>query len=110
MLYGTFSFQDAPTDPREIMNCYTPEQTPVLSTLARQFAEGLLDPLGQFILRVGPCPLAAWLQRDEHIGQFDPCAESSVWRLAVNRSLWLARCRWGESITNPSPRPKIPVR
>ena len=38
MLYGTFSFQDAPTDPREIMNCYTPEQTPVLSTLARQFA------------------------------------------------------------------------
>lgn len=38
MLYGTYSFHDAPTDPRAIMNCYTPEQTPVLSTLARQFA------------------------------------------------------------------------
>jgi phospholipase C len=38
MLYGSYSFQDAPTDPREIMTCYTPEQTPVLSALARQFA------------------------------------------------------------------------
>lgn len=38
MLYGTYSFGDAPSDPRRIMTCYTPEQTPVLSTLARQFA------------------------------------------------------------------------
>ena len=38
MLYGTFAYGDAPTDPRRIMTCYTPEQTPVLSTLARQFA------------------------------------------------------------------------
>ncbi len=38
MLYGTYSFQDAPTDPREIMTCYTPDQTPVLSTLAKEFA------------------------------------------------------------------------
>ena len=38
MLFGTYSFQDAPTDPREIMTCYAPEQTPVLTTLAKQFA------------------------------------------------------------------------
>lgn len=38
MKYGTYSFQDAPTDPREIMTCYTPKQTPVISTLAREFA------------------------------------------------------------------------
>jgi phospholipase C len=38
MLNGTYTFGDAPTDPREIMNCYTPKQTPVLSTLAKKFA------------------------------------------------------------------------
>lgn len=38
LLYNTYSFGEAPTDPREIMICYTPEQTPVLSTLAKQFA------------------------------------------------------------------------
>ncbi|WP_395377371.1 alkaline phosphatase family protein [Marinicella sp. W31] len=37
-LYGTYSFGDSPTDPRSIMACYTYEQTPVLSTLATQFA------------------------------------------------------------------------
>lgn len=38
MLYGAFSFGDDPTNPRSIMKCYTPEQTPVLSELARSFA------------------------------------------------------------------------
>ncbi|HEY0458558.1 MAG TPA: alkaline phosphatase family protein [Pyrinomonadaceae bacterium] len=38
MLYGTFAYGDAPTDARKIMTCYTPAQTPVLSTLARAFA------------------------------------------------------------------------
>jgi len=38
MLYGTYGFGDAPTDPREIMTCYTPEQLPVLSKLAREYA------------------------------------------------------------------------
>lgn len=38
MLFGTFTYHDAPTDPREIMNCYQPKQVPVLSTLAKQFA------------------------------------------------------------------------
>lgn len=38
MLYGTYAFGDAPTDPRSIMTTYTPDQVPVLSTLARQFA------------------------------------------------------------------------
>lgn len=38
MLYGAFSFGDDPTNPRAIMKCYTPEQTPVLSELARSFA------------------------------------------------------------------------
>lgn len=38
MLYGTLTYGDAPTDPRKIMTCYTPQQTPVLSTLARTFA------------------------------------------------------------------------
>lgn len=38
MLYGTYSFGDTPTDPRSIMSCYTAEQTPVLSGLAKGFA------------------------------------------------------------------------
>lgn len=38
MLYGTYAFGDPPTDPRAIMTCYTPEQVPVLSSLAREFA------------------------------------------------------------------------
>jgi len=38
MLYGAFSFGDDPTNPRDIMKCYTPEQTPVLSELAKSFA------------------------------------------------------------------------
>lgn len=38
MLYGSYSFGDDPTNPRAIMKCYTPEQTPVLSALARNFA------------------------------------------------------------------------
>jgi phospholipase C len=38
MLYGAFSFGDDPTNPRSIMKCYTPEQTPVLSELAKGFA------------------------------------------------------------------------
>ncbi|HLF25519.1 MAG TPA: alkaline phosphatase family protein [Anaerolineae bacterium] len=38
MLYATLIFGEKPTDPREIMTCYTPEQTPVLSRLAREFA------------------------------------------------------------------------
>jgi len=38
MLYGAYAFQGTPTDPREIMNCFTPEQTPVLSTLAKKYA------------------------------------------------------------------------
>lgn len=38
MLYGTLTYGDAPTDPRKIMTCYTPQQNPVLSTLARAFA------------------------------------------------------------------------
>lgn len=38
MLFGTYSFQDAPTDPREIITCFTPDQTPVLSALAKEFA------------------------------------------------------------------------
>jgi phospholipase C len=38
MLYGTYSFGDPPGDPRTIMTCYTPAQTPVLSALARGFA------------------------------------------------------------------------
>jgi phospholipase C len=37
-LFNTYSFGEAPSDPREIMICYTPDQVPVLSTLARQFA------------------------------------------------------------------------
>jgi phospholipase C len=37
-LFNTYTYGEPPTDPREIMICYTPEQTPVLSTLARQFA------------------------------------------------------------------------
>jgi phospholipase C len=38
MLYGTYSFGDDPGNPRSIMTCYTPQQTPVLSALARGFA------------------------------------------------------------------------
>ncbi len=38
MLNGTYTYQDTPTDPRKIMTCYTPAQTPVLSTLARRYA------------------------------------------------------------------------
>ncbi len=38
MLYGTLTYGDAPTNPRDIMKCYTPQQTPVLSELARSFA------------------------------------------------------------------------
>jgi phospholipase C len=38
MLYATYFWGDPPTDPRSIMTCYTPEQVPVLSTLAREFA------------------------------------------------------------------------
>ena len=38
MLYGTYAFGDAPTDPRAIMKCFTPDQTPVLSSLAKGFA------------------------------------------------------------------------
>jgi phospholipase C len=38
MLYGTYSFGDAPTDPRAIMKCFTAQQTPVLSQLAKSFA------------------------------------------------------------------------
>lgn len=38
MLYGTLTYGDAPTNPREIMITYTPEQVPVLSALARGFA------------------------------------------------------------------------
>jgi len=38
MLYGTYSFGDDPGNPRSLMKCYTPEQTPVLSELARSFA------------------------------------------------------------------------
>lgn len=38
MLYGTYSYGDEPGNPRWIMKCYTPEQTPVLSALARSFA------------------------------------------------------------------------
>jgi phospholipase C len=38
MLYGAYSFGDTPSNPRSIMKCYTPEQTPVLSALARGFA------------------------------------------------------------------------
>ena len=38
MLFSAYTYQDKPADPRQIMTCYTPEQTPVLSTLARDFA------------------------------------------------------------------------
>ena len=38
MLYGPYSFGDEPGNPRSIMKCYTPQQTPVLSELARSFA------------------------------------------------------------------------
>lgn len=38
MLYGTFSFGDAPTDPRKIMTTYTTRQLPVLSKLAKNYA------------------------------------------------------------------------
>ena len=37
-LFNSYAWGGAPTDPREIMITYTPQQVPVLSTLARQFA------------------------------------------------------------------------
>lgn len=37
-LFNTYTFGEAPADPRDIMITYTPEQTPVLSELARQYA------------------------------------------------------------------------
>ncbi len=37
MLYGTYSFGDAPTDPRDIMAAYTTDPLPVLSGLAKSF-------------------------------------------------------------------------
>ena len=38
MLYGTLTYHDAPTDPREIMTCFSADQTPVLSGLAKAYA------------------------------------------------------------------------
>ncbi len=38
MLSSAYIYGDDPTDPREIMTAFTPEQTPVLSKLAREFA------------------------------------------------------------------------
>lgn len=38
MLYGTLTYQDPPTDPRDIMFTYTSDQVPVLSGLAKSFA------------------------------------------------------------------------
>ncbi len=38
MLYGVYAFGGNPSNPRSIMNCYTPAQTPVLSELARNYA------------------------------------------------------------------------
>ena len=38
MLYGAYSFGDEPTNPRKIMTTFTPEQLPVLSTLAKKYA------------------------------------------------------------------------
>jgi len=38
MLYGAYAFGDDPTNPRDIMKCYTPEQVAVLSSLAKNFA------------------------------------------------------------------------
>ncbi|EAZ82963.1 alkaline phosphatase family protein [Algoriphagus machipongonensis] len=38
MLYGTYSFGSQPSNPRDIMKCYTPAQTPILSGLAKGFA------------------------------------------------------------------------
>lgn len=37
-LFNTYTYGEPPSDPREIMICYTPAQVPVLSTLAKQFA------------------------------------------------------------------------
>lgn len=37
-LYGTYRYQDKVCDPREIMTCYTPDQLPVMKTLALQYA------------------------------------------------------------------------
>lgn len=37
-LYGSYTYQDGVCDPREIMTCYTPDQVPVLSTLAKKYA------------------------------------------------------------------------
>ena len=38
MLYGAYTYQNKPSDPRDIMTCYTPEQVPALSALAKNFA------------------------------------------------------------------------
>jgi len=38
MLYGYFGFGSEPANARAIMKCYTPQQVPVLSELARSFA------------------------------------------------------------------------
>lgn len=38
MLYGAYTFGDQPSNPRNIMKCFTPAQTPVLSGLAKGFA------------------------------------------------------------------------
>lgn len=38
MQYGSYILGDTPTDPRDILTCYTPKQTPVLSQLAKNFA------------------------------------------------------------------------
>lgn len=38
MLSGSYVYQDKPSDPRDIMACYTPEQVPALSSLAKNFA------------------------------------------------------------------------
>lgn len=38
MLSGTYTYQDKPSDPRDIMTCYTPDQVPALSSLAKNFA------------------------------------------------------------------------
>jgi phospholipase C len=37
-LFNTYCYGEACSDPRDIMICYTPEQVPVLSALAKQFA------------------------------------------------------------------------
>lgn len=38
MLYSALTFGETPTNPRDIMICYTPKQVPVISTLAKNYA------------------------------------------------------------------------